>query len=246
MSVTYAVTVCNELLEVSKLLNFLQLHIQDIDEILIQYDEGNSTDEVVSYIKILDKLHENVRTVGFPLNGNFASFKNNLTKHSTKDYIVSIDADEIPTINFIENLPRVLESNPVDLIFVPRINTVDGITRHHISKYGWNISKLETQINEKEIDINSEEYELLKYYNLIIEENNGTVKYYKPIINAWDYQTRVYRRTDDILWVGTVHETITGYNNFSNFPADEDWCLYHHKDIIRQTQQNEKYSKMTT
>jgi hypothetical protein len=40
---------------------------------------------------------------------------------------------------------------------------------------GWNISKLDTMIEEKEFDLDNpkdrDEYELLKKYNLIIKEN---------------------------------------------------------------------------
>jgi hypothetical protein len=58
---------------------------------------------------------------------------------------------------------------------VPRINIVEGIGLNHVeNKWGWNISKLDTQINEKELDLDDprdrDEYELLKKYNLIIEE----------------------------------------------------------------------------
>lgn len=67
------------------------------------------------------------------------------------------------------------------------------------------------------------------------------IKYYKPIINFPDYQTRIYRRTDDITWMNKVHERITGYDNFSNFPASDEWCLTHHKTIGKQEKQNDFY-----
>jgi hypothetical protein len=67
------------------------------------------------------------------------------------------------------------------------------------------------------------------------------VKYYKPIINFPDYQTRIYKNTPDILWMNKVHERITGYDNFSNFPAEEEWCMYHHKNITKQENQNAYY-----
>jgi hypothetical protein len=38
-----------------------------------------------------------------------------------------------------------------------------------------------------------------------------------------------------------VHERITGYDTFSNFPAEEQWSLYHPKQIDRQEQQNQFY-----
>lgn len=245
VTLTWAITVHNELVEITALLNFLQSRIGGDDEILIQYDEQGVTPDVLDYLRIIDKMHENHRIIAFPLNKDFASFKNNLIKNSTKDYIVQVDADEIPHEVFVENIHTVLTKNPVDLIFVPRLNTVDGITERHVNMYRWNITKMETQIGEKIMDTDSEEYQFLKKLGYIIEEVGGVVKYYKPIVNWCDYQTRVYKRTADIEWRNKVHERITGYNDFSNFPAIEEWCLYHHKEIERQEKQNETYALMS-
>jgi hypothetical protein len=41
-----------------------------------------------------------------------------------------------------------------------------------------------------------------------------------------------------------VHERITGYDTFSSLPTDEQWCLYHPKQIERQEKQNEYYEKI--
>jgi len=70
------------------------------------------------------------------------------------------------------------------------------------------------------------------------------VKYYEPI-NGWpDYQTRIYRRTSEIQWVGKVHERIVGYNTMSILPQEEVFSLKHPKDIERQTRQNEYYETL--
>ena len=203
--ISYAITVCNEIDELTRLLNFLQLHIREEDEIVIQYDTDTATKEVKEYLKIVEKLHTNHKVIDFPLNKDFASFKNNLKSNCSKDYIFQIDADEIPNESLLEYLPQVLDSNPVDVIFVPRVNTVEGITDHHIFKWGW-------RVNEK------------------------------GWVNFPDYQLRIYKRTEEVEWRNKVHETITGYTTFSNFPAEEHWSLYHPKDIKRQEKQNEFYS----
>ncbi len=204
MNISYAITVCNELQEITKLLNFLQNTIKSDDEIVIQYDESSDTDEVMEYVSLLDKMHSNHKVIGFPLNKDFASFKNNLKSHCSKDYIFQIDADEIPHEALIEYLPQLLENNPVDVIFVPRVNTVEGLTDEHIKKWGWKVDE-------------------------------------KGWVNFPDYQLRIYKRTDSVRWMNPVHETITGYDTFSNFPAEEQWSLYHPKQIDRQEKQNEFY-----
>ena len=203
-TISYAITVHNEIDELTTLLNFLQTNIRKEDEIVIQYDETSVTDEVKEYVTLMDSMHENHIVVGFPLNKDFASFKNNLKSHCTKDYIFQVDADEIPHEFLVEYIGQVLDENPVDIVFVPRVNTVEGLTDEHIKKWGWKVDE-------------------------------------KGWVNFPDYQTRIYRNTEDVMWMNKVHERITGYNTFSNFPAEEQWSLYHPKKIDRQEQQNEFY-----
>jgi hypothetical protein len=142
INITYAVTVCNELEEITKLINFLHPRIQSDDEILIQYDEDSTTDAVKQYLLIISQLHNtNIRVISYPLNNDFASFKNNLKDNSNGIFIFQIDADEIPSEYLIENLHDLLDYNKdVDLFFVPRINTVERLTPKHIKKWGWNVS----------------------------------------------------------------------------------------------------------
>lgn len=205
INITYAITVCNELVELTNLLNFLHPRIRKDDEILIQYDSDSVTPQVKDYLTILTQLHKNVRVISFPLNKDFASFKNNLKNNSNGIFIFQIDADEIPSEYLIATLPEIIEYNKdVDLFFVPRINTVNGLTESHIKKWGW-------KVNE-----------------------NGWV-------NFPDYQTRLYRRTSEIEWQGKVHERIVGYNTLSVLPQQEEYCLYHHKQIERQEKQNALY-----
>ena len=57
-----------------------------------------------------------------------------------------------------------------------------------------------------------------------------------------DYQTRLYRNVDYIYWQGKVHEQITGYKTQAPLPDEEEWCLYHIKEIDRQRKQNDYYA----
>ena len=73
MTISYAITVCNELEEITRLLNFLQTNIREEDEIVIQYDD-TVTDEVLSYLKLMDSINKNHKVVGFSLNKDFGPF----------------------------------------------------------------------------------------------------------------------------------------------------------------------------
>ena len=205
VNVTYAITVCNEINEITKLINFLHPRIQSEDEILIQYDEDGVTDDVMGYLRIINDLHDNVNVIGFPLNKDFASYKNNLKNHAKGIFIFQIDADELPSEYLITNMHDLLEANKdIDLFFVPRVNTVEGLTQEHIQKWRWNVNE-------------------------------------KGWVNWPDVQTRIYRRTSEIEWEGKVHERIKGYNTMTYLPLEEQFALYHPKDIQRQEKQNELY-----
>lgn len=142
INVTYAVTVCNEINEITNLINFLHPRLKKDDEILVQYDSDSATNQIKDYLKIIAQLHKNIRVIEFPLNKDFASFKNNLKNHANGIFIFQIDADEMPSEYLIENIHSFLEYNKdVDLFFVPRINTVEGLTKKHIDKWRWKVNE---------------------------------------------------------------------------------------------------------
>jgi hypothetical protein len=144
INITYAITVCNELEEITKLIDFLNNRIDKDDEILIQYDEDSATDPIKNYLKIISQLHStNIKVIGFPLSKDFASYKNNLKNHAKGMFIFQIDADEMPSEYLMENIKDILDYNKdVDLFFVPRVNTVAGLTTEHIKKWNWQVNDL--------------------------------------------------------------------------------------------------------
>jgi len=140
--VSFAITVCNELEEIKRLVPFLLEHKRIEDEIVILYDENNGDSEVLKFLLPYNKL-PNVQTWrSFDFNKNFADWKNLLISYCKGDYVYQLDADEMISSYMIENLSTILEMNKdVDLYFVPRINTVSGITDEHIKKWGWNVNE---------------------------------------------------------------------------------------------------------
>jgi glycosyltransferase involved in cell wall biosynthesis len=135
MKISYAIPVHNEHEEIDRLLQQLIKYKKDTDEIVVQCDQGNTTDNVY---KVLDKYKKQINIIEFPLNRDFASFKNNLKNNCKGDWIFQIDADEYPDEYLINALHYFLKANPYTEVFwVPRINTVKGITSEHIKKWGW-------------------------------------------------------------------------------------------------------------
>ena len=103
-SISYAITACNEHVELERLLEMLENNIRPEDEVIIQID-STATSEVKALC--IDYIRNNWYAIEFPLDKDFASFKNNLSKYCTKDYIFQIDADEYPHLFLIQSLPQV-------------------------------------------------------------------------------------------------------------------------------------------
>jgi glycosyltransferase involved in cell wall biosynthesis len=137
-SISYAVTACNEHDELYRLLLQLKTSIRPEDEVVVQLDT-TATEAVKS---VVDGWSSIAKRINFPLNNDFASFKNNLKEHCTKDYIFQIDADEYLSNELLHYLPEILEMNPeIELYAVPRINTVEDLTPGHILKWGWRVNE---------------------------------------------------------------------------------------------------------
>ena len=135
MKVSYAVTVCDEFIEIQRLLNHLLEYKKPQDEIVVLYD-NNGTKEVFNYLQSV----EGIKLVWDNFDGHFADWKNKLNLLCAGDFIFQIDADEYLPEEFIGLLHQILEANPeVDLYYVPRINTVSGLTEEHIQKWGWRV-----------------------------------------------------------------------------------------------------------
>jgi glycosyltransferase involved in cell wall biosynthesis len=142
VTISYCITACNEHEELSKLLHILKQKINPEDEIVIQVDSVNVTNEVLNIAEQTVSSASNVKLVKFPLNKDFASFKNNANTYCTKDFIFQIDADEFPDDVLLENIYTIIESNDqVDLFVVPRKNTVEGLTQEHIQKWRWQVNQ---------------------------------------------------------------------------------------------------------
>jgi glycosyltransferase involved in cell wall biosynthesis len=215
MKISYAVTVCNEFIEIQRLIPFLLEHKRPQDEIVVQMDlnlddlknQPQDKSDVFAYI-MKHNTNGLLRVIFYPLRGDFAAFKNHLTKQCTGDYIFQIDADELPHTKLIEILPHLLEYNSdCDVILVPRVNTVEGLTEDHINRWGWNVNA------------------------------DGWV-------NWPDNQWRLWKNKPDIQWVNKVHERLSGFKSYSVLPEIEEYALYHPKTIERQEKQNNFYETL--
>ena len=106
------------------------------------------------------------------------------------------------------NIHTIIEDNPtIDLFWVPRINTVEGMTPEHARMWRYNVNE-------------------------------------EGWINFPDWQGRIFKNRPNIRWEKKVHEMITGYKTYSTLPEDKPFCILHPKDVDKQTEQNNFYSRI--
>ena len=143
MKISYAITVCNELQEIQRLLDFLLKHKQENDDIVVLLDITKADDEMISTLKHYERHHDDHITIWQDkFQGHFADWKNKLTLYCFGDFIFQIDADEVPNETLISQLPNILEANStVDVVLVPRVNTVEGMNQDHMQQWGWNVNE---------------------------------------------------------------------------------------------------------
>ena len=142
MKISYGITVHNEADELNKLLEFLIHKTQEEDEIVICDDYSNEETQFVFQSWVQQYAHaKTIKIYQRKLEGDFSAQKNSVIENCSGDYIFHIDADEIPHENLVSILPEMLETNDVDLVWVPRVNTVEGLTDEHCAKWGWRITE---------------------------------------------------------------------------------------------------------
>ena len=143
MKISYGITVHNESDELNRLLEVLVHNITDEDEIVICIDGNDEkvNEVVTSWIQQYGHIRDFI-TYNRKLNGNFSDQKNSVIEKSSGDYIFHIDADEYPNKVLLQQLKQIIEMNDgVDLIWIPRVNTIDGMKEEHIQRWGWKVSE---------------------------------------------------------------------------------------------------------
>ena len=143
MKISYGITVHNEAEELKRLLEILYKTIDDTDEVVICVDgEDDAVGfELDIYSKKFSDSYKSMKVYQRKLDKDFAAHKNSVIENSTGNYIFHIDADEYPNEILLQQLKQILDINDVDLIWIPRVNTIEGMEQHHIQKWGWRVSE---------------------------------------------------------------------------------------------------------
>ena len=130
----------NETDSLSELIQFLVKHKDEEDEIVIldDFSDNEKTKEILdSAVSIYEIKFEQRHLLK-----DYSGQKNHLTRMCKGQYIINIDADELPNKWLMKNIKEILEANPtIDLFWIPRVNTVEGLTQDHMQQWGWNVNE---------------------------------------------------------------------------------------------------------
>ena len=141
MKLSYAITACNEVEETIRLVNQLLNYKEENSEIVVLLDTPKAPTELVEYLE-LQANADHITLIESEFTNDFAQWKNFLNSHCKGEWIFQLDADEYLTPDLIVNLVDILDTNlDKDMVVVPRINTVEGLTQEHIQKWGWNVNE---------------------------------------------------------------------------------------------------------
>ena len=144
MKISYGITVHNEAEELKRLLEVIYETMDDDDEVVVCVDGDDDAvrSELDVYTKKFSGVHKSMIVYDRKLNGDFAAQKNSVIEKSSGDYIFHIDADEYPHKVLLLQIKRIIEMNDnVDLIWIPRVNTVEGMAQEDIQKWGWRVTE---------------------------------------------------------------------------------------------------------
>lgn len=180
ISISYCITVCDELEEFTKLIQQVSLNIEDNDEVIILVDETKGKKEEIFKIYSesipLEKSNQYSFYHSF-LKNDFSQFKNQLIGKSSCDYIFQIDADELLSESIYKFIKLILEDNDdIDVFDVPRHNIVYDITNNHLQRWGW-------RINDKGF-INYPDYQTRLF------KNNPNIKFVNKVHEKLDGHRR--------------------------------------------------------
>ena len=202
MKISYGITVHNEADELNKLLPILIHQSDEEDEIVICDDY--SDDETQFVLESWSQQYGHSKTIKVyqrKWNGDFDEHKNSVIENCSGDYIFHFDADEYPHETLLSQIKQIIEMNDVDLIWIPRVNTVDGIDPgYHLKQWGW-------VMNEKGW-INYPDYQARVF------KKNDVIRW-----KNHPYSNR------------PVHESLGGAKTYSHLPPHEEFSLYHPKTI---------------
>lgn len=197
MKISFALLCHNETDSLHELLSTLIVERPYKYEIVIIHDvDERPTIDLLNGYKECNLCHIYER----PLNNNYAAQKNYMTEQCSGDYIVNPDADELFPEYILENIHLIIEQNNTELIWMPRINIVDGLTEEWAMKFGFRVNE-QDYINYPDWQgrIYKNEYPRIHWKNSVHERLEGfdTYSFLPDDLDMAEHMAIIHRKTLD-------------------------------------------------
>ncbi|MEK9767328.1 MAG: glycosyltransferase [Betaproteobacteria bacterium] len=137
MNISFAITCHNEGNDLERLLLQISKVATEQDEIIVLDDYSTDFETCA----ILAQWSDRVNIEQHALNDDFAEHKNYLNSLCTKDWILQLDADEFLGSNLEKYVHYLVDHNETDLMWIPRVNKVEGITQQDLINYRWRVDE---------------------------------------------------------------------------------------------------------
>ena len=189
-----------------------------------------------------------------------------LTKHKRDQDEIVIQCDQGNTTPEVD---KVLHSFKAPIGLKDPLKIIHFPLKGHFAKFKNNLKEHCTGDWIFQIDADELPHEsLITNLKSLLELNPTTVMFLVPRVNTvdgltqehinkwhwnvnekgwvnWpDYQTRIIQNSQKIKWQNKVHEQIVGISTKGALPMEEEWSLYHPKNIRKQEAQNNFYDSL--
>jgi len=201
MKVSFALLCHNETDSLKRLLDQLVSPKKyDTEIVVVQDDKPGNNSETNGILANYYRYH-GVNVCYRALNNDFAAQKNYMTEQCTGEYIVNPDSDELLPNYLLENIHLIIEQNKVDVIWVPRINTVEGLTDEWTQRFGWRINE-KGWVNwpDPQSRIYKNDYPNIRWENKVHERIVGfkTHAFLPREVEAAEHVAFIHKKTIDI------------------------------------------------
>lgn len=145
--ISYCTTVYNEKEYIKTLLSKLTKVVTTDEEIIVVQTYREEIETRENFFTEIQKIitdNPNIiyKTFHFEVSSvGWNSVKNYMNRLSTKRYIFNLDSDEDYPENAFNVIRDVVKNSNFDLVFIPRVNTVDGLTDEDVQKWKWNLNE---------------------------------------------------------------------------------------------------------
>jgi SAM-dependent methyltransferase len=133
--ITYIILLKDEIEQVKSLVNHILTHKHSADSILILAEQDSTPSAFFDFYD-----NPQIRIEPYTFSGDFSEMRNYATDLCDSAWVFQIDADELPSQTLVGEIHTLIETiekehSEVEVLRVPRINHITGLTKEIIEKY---------------------------------------------------------------------------------------------------------------